>query len=189
MARHQRRTHSSIDKLPAELRDTLRSMIIDGQWPAGYEPDYDGRPRYQDVVAYAQSQGHTLAHSSVGRWAKQLRVFERMRTSAAITRDVMADLTSENASATQKAAGEMITAAAIDFMSDHDSFSSKELRDIATAMKSCAGIAIDADQYIREQAKRKAEAADQKITAVAVKKHIDPETLRMIREEIYGIVK
>ena len=37
--------------------------------------------------------------------------------------------------------------------------------------------------------KQKAAEAADKITDIAKKRNIDPETIRMIREQVYGIVK
>lgn len=191
---NDRRVHSVIDRLPSELRVTLVNMICDNDWPPDFpfnksaeEPK--GNPRYEDLVTYCVFKGYSVSLSAIGRFGKRMRILARMKQAGAITREIMADINAEKASATQKAVAEMITATTIDFITEHDNYSAKELRDIATAMKDCTSIAINADKYTREQVKAKADLADKEITKIAEKKQIDPETLKIIREQIYGIVK
>ena len=184
-----RRTHSSIDRLPKDLQETLRRMIIDNEYPYDFSGQTDGKPKYEDLVEYCRQQGHKVSLSAIGRFGRRLRTMARLKDAGVITREVMSDLTDEKASQTQKAVAEMITAVVIEFVSDKDNFGAKEIKDIARAVKDCTAIAIKSDQYTREQAKKKAEEADRKITEIAGKKEIDPETLKAIREQVYGIIE
>jgi len=195
----KRRTHSSIDTLPADLKDAVNRMIVDLDWPddfprraafgfKGDESELTGVPTYADVCIYCNLKGVTVSKSAVGRYAMRLKTLTRMKQAGVITRDIMKEANGANASDTQKAVGEMITAVGIEFVSGHESFTAEELRDVAKAMKDCAAIAISSDKYTRQLIESKAKAADKAITAVAKKKQIDPETLKMIREQIYGII-
>lgn len=186
----KRRTHSTIDTLPAEIREAITAMIVDAVWPEDFPapPDYSGKPRYEDVVTYCQLQGQPVSSSAVGRWAKSLLVLELMQSKAVTVRGVMKNLTAENASATQKAVAEIITAKLIDFALEHD-LSAKEFNNIARAVKDCTAVSISADKYVREQIKEKAAKADKAISKLVKKKKIDPQVLKQIREEIYGIIK
>lgn len=195
----KRRTHSSIDTLPADLKDAVNRMIVDLDWPddfprraafgfKGDESELTGVPTYADVCIYCNFKGVTVSKSAVGRYAMRLKTLTRMKQAGVITRDIMKEANGANASDTQKAVGEMITAVGIEFVSGHESFTAEELRDVAKAMKDCAAIAISSDKYTRQLIESKAKAADKAITAVAKKKQIDPETLKMIREQIYGII-
>jgi len=152
----KRRTHSTIDTLPAGLRDTLLRMVVDGHWPDDVHNPDDGKPTYDAVVLYCKMHGHVISRSAIGRWAKGLLAFERMRSAAGIARKVMGDLTA--------------------------------ISMISGAIRDCTQVALKADQYIRSQIADRAKAADQKITEIVTKKQIDPDTLKMIREQIYGIV-
>ncbi|MGH2271381.1 phage protein Gp27 family protein [Anaerohalosphaeraceae bacterium U12dextr] len=191
-----RRTHSSIDTLPADLRETITQMVVDGFWPEDFPwadtPEADtvrrGKPRYQDIVYYCVEKGHPVSLSAFGRWAKSLQVFERMRTATGLAKQVLADVTAENATATQKAAAEMIAAQALD-MAVAEDLSPKELALVSRAIKDTAGAAITADKYSRQQLAEKTAAAADKVEAIVKKKNIDPETLKMIREQIYGITQ
>jgi len=182
----KRRTHSSIDSLPAALRDTITRMVTEGLWPADVHISSDGKPTYQDIVDYCRAHGEDISHSAVGRWAKSLLAFERMRSAAGIARKVMGDI-ADNATETQKAAAEIMTAQIIELIADND-LKPKDISMISGAIRDCTQVALKADQYIRTQVKERAAAADKAVTEIAKKKQIDPDTLKMIREQIFGIV-
>jgi hypothetical protein len=193
----KRRTHSTIDKLPADLRETLTRMVVDGVWPedfprqqavgfGGGEKDLTGRPTYDDVVKYCTFQGYAVSRSALGRWAKGLLAFERMRTAGAIARDVMKDVANANVGETQKAAAEIITAQIIDIASSED-LTAKEAKSIANAIRDCTAVAMKANDYVLQQIKERAAAAVKTVEKTLKKKQIDPETLKLIREQIYGI--
>lgn len=183
----KRRTHSSIDTLPADLRDTLTAMVVDGDWPSDYPAAADGKPTYDDLVGYCGHHGHRVSRSAIGRWAKTLLAFERMRSAAGIARRVMGDLTAETATETQKAAAEIMTAQIIELISGDD-LTAKEMSLVSKAISDCTNVAHKADLYIRRQLGEKAKAAEKQIDKLAAKKKIDPDTLKQIKEQIYGIV-
>ena len=166
-------------------------MLVDNEWPddSGEAAAVTGTPRYEDVVSYCKFKGFVVSESAVGRFGMRMRTLSRMKQAGVITREIMADLTNEKASQTQKACAEMITAVAIEFVAGHEDLNSKQISDVAKAMKDCTAIAINADKYIRDQITKKAESATKAIDAIGVKKKLDPETLRMIREQVYGIIK
>lgn len=192
-----RRTHSTIDTLSADLRETITRMVVDADWPKDFpwekssiDPDQYGKakPRYEDIVLYCSFCGQPVSRSAVGRWAKGLQAFERMRTAAGIARQIMDDVKDENASATQKAAAEMITAQVIDLATQED-LDAKSLKHVANAVRDCAAISIKSDQYIREQLKAKVTEASseikQKLDAAGVAKIVQ----KNIDEILLGIVR
>jgi len=183
-----KRTHSSIDRLPEDIRDVLTRMVTDGYWPNEVMPADAGKPTYDDMVFYCQCQGHIVSRSAVARWAKKLLAYEKMNLSREIARQIMSGKAdSETATETQKAAAEMMTAQIIDVITAGD-MNAKSIAMISGAIRDCTQVALNADKYIRQQVKEKAEAADKAVTDIARKKQIDPDTLKMIREQIYGIV-
>ncbi|KKK76119.1 hypothetical protein LCGC14_2866890, partial [marine sediment metagenome] len=115
-----RRTHSVIDRLPEDVRDVLMRMAVDNVWPHDWAGETDGKPTYDDMVLYCSTQGCVVSRSAIGRWAKRMQVYERMKTAGAIARDVMKGLSDENATQTQKAAAEIITAQIIEIASSED---------------------------------------------------------------------
>lgn len=184
----KRRTHSLIDNFPAALREAVTRMLVDNEWPGDFPGEHSGTPKHEDCVLYCVTQGYAISMSSIGRYAARMKLLARMKQAGIIVRDVMKDLTKEKASETQKAVAEMITAQAIDFISSRDNMSAKEIMDISRAIRDNTQVSINADKYIREQLKEKAEAAVEKVVEIAKKKNLDSRTLKMIREQIYGIV-
>lgn len=68
-----RRKHYSTDKLPTELRATIKQMLIDCKWPNDFGNHYDGSPRFCDVVQYCKAKGYTITKSAVGRFALRIQ--------------------------------------------------------------------------------------------------------------------
>jgi len=183
----KRRTHSVIDRLPQDLRAALMRMVVDNAWPHDWLGPTDGKPTYDDMVLYCSTQGYVTSRSAIARWAKRMQVYERMKTAGTIAREVMEGLSDENATRTQKAAAEIITAQIIELASAED-MGAKDIRNIATAVRDCTAVSMKADTYIRSRAKAKADAAVKEITKIVTKKKIDPEVLKQIREQVFGIV-
>ncbi len=184
-----RRTHSSIDDLPADLRETVVRMIVDNIWPDDMKAradDYDGAPRYIDCVAYCLEKDFKVSLSAMGRFGIQMRTHAMMKTAGLIARETMAGLADEDSPKTIKAAASMMTALALQYMVNHQDLSSKQLKEVSQAIRDCANVAIKAQQHLTETVKEKAKAADKNISKL-VKKKIDKQTLKQIREEIYGI--
>jgi len=186
----KRRTHSTIDTLPAELRESITAMIVDAVWPEDFPspPDYSGKPRYEDVVTYCQLHGQSVSSSAVGRWAKQLLGLELLRTRAVIVRGVMKNITEEKAPETQKAAAEMITARVLEFVCT-DEMTARQAKDAAAAVRDCTQISIKADQYIREQIGKKLEASAKSTKAKLKKAGVDRKIIQEIIDEHLGVVK
>jgi hypothetical protein len=189
-----RRTHSTIDSLPADIRQTITAMVVDGDWPDDFDSSElktrkpEGKPVYEDVVSYCSLKGHSVSRSAVGRWAKGMLVFELMRKKADIVKGIMSDITAENASASQKAAAEIITAQAID-MAVEKNLKPKDVMMIASAIRNCAETSMKADKYIREQLSAKvkstAGAVKDKLSAAGVTKIVQ----KQIDAILMGITK
>lgn len=182
------RTHSTIDKLPADLRETLTRMIVDNEWPADFPLPHEGSPRYEDLVVYCQHEGHKISESAIGRFGMRMRTLARMKNAGVIVRDVMKDLTAEKASATQKAVAEIITAQIIEFASEKK-LSAKEIQNTARAVKDCTQVSINADKYIREQIATKVAAAAGSTKKKLSKAGVDRKLIQEIIDEQLGVVK
>ncbi|HAL45478.1 MAG TPA: hypothetical protein DCP47_06150 [Phycisphaerales bacterium] len=182
-----RRTHSSIDTLPAALQKALEAMLVDNQWPADYAAKKTGKPKYGDLERYCRQHNFEISKSAIGRFGLRMRTLAKMKEAGLIVRSVFDGLDAEHASQTQKAVAELLTARAIELAAEK-SLNSKQIREVAGAMRDCAGVSIKADTHRQAQQKKKADEAAKNIEALADKKQISPETLKIIREQIYGIV-
>lgn len=183
-----RRTHSTIDKLPAKLRDVLIRMLVDDVWPADFMGEPKGKPRYEDLVLYCNQKGFTVSESAIGRFGMRMRTLASMKNAGVIARDVMKDLTAEKASATQKAVAEIITAKIIEFASEQN-LTAKEIQNIARAVKDCTRVSIDADKYIREQLTEKIKAAAKSTKKKLTKAGVNRKIVQEIIDEHLGVVK
>ena len=194
-----RRAHSSIDKLPADLREALVCMIVDNAWPVdfprakalgfgGDDKEPEGNPRYADMVTYCKHKGHAISESAVGRFAVRMRVLAKMKQAGVVVRDEMKDLTAENASATQKAVAEIITAQLIEAAS-RDNLSPKMLKDLATAVRDCTAVSISADKYVREQIAKKVDTAAENMKKRIGKAGGKRKAIQKIIDEELGVIK
>ena len=186
-----RRTHSSIDRLPRDLHEMLVRMLVDNIWPGDMlsrPDDYDGKPRYEDCVAYCAEKGFSISPTAMGRFGMRMRTHAMMKTAGLIAIETMADMNDEDSPEIIKAAAKMMTALTLQYMVEHPDSSPKQLRDVSQAISSCANVAIKAQQHLTDTIKEKAKKADKQITKL-IKKKIDKQTLKQIREEIYGLFK
>jgi sugar-specific transcriptional regulator TrmB len=101
----------------------------------------------------------------------------------------MASLAGEDAPKTQKAAAEMATALALEFMASSDDFTSKQLKEVCQAIRDCAQVSIKADQYIREQFKEKIAAAAKSTKSKLTKAGVDRKLIQEIIDEHLGVTK
>lgn len=166
-------------------------MVVDGEWPADFQPpsEHEGKPRYEDMVAYCTLHGCVVSLSAIGRWAVGLRIMSKYRRAAGVVREVMKDVTAEKASATQKAVAEMITAEAIGLLGESDGLTAKQIQEVARAIKDCTNIAINADKYIREQWAVKAEKAAESTRKKLTKAGVNRKLIQEIIDEHLGVVK
>ena len=163
-------------------------MVVDGAWPDDFPGGHEGKPTYEDLVLYCSTQGHSVSHSAMGRWAKGLLVFERMRTAAGIARDVMKDLASGNVGETQRAAAEIVTAQVIDLASRED-LSAKQVKDVGGALAHCTSVLMKANDYVVEQIQKKAAAAARSTEKKLKKAGVDRKLIQEIIDEQLGVVK
>ncbi|MEA3366970.1 MAG: phage protein Gp27 family protein [Planctomycetota bacterium] len=184
-----RRTHSTIDKLPGDVRETITRMVTDGLWPDGFggAAAREGKPTYDDVVRYCQIHGHDISHSAVGRWAKQLLVYERMQLSRQIARQVMTGIDDEHtATEVQKAAAEIMTARIIDLIVDTD-MNARDIQQVSGAIRDMTQSTLNADKYIRARDAERAKAAADRTGKTLKDAGVDRAKVQEIIDDILGI--
>lgn len=188
-----RRTHSTIDSVPADVLSAINLMITDGLWPDDeigkrLNLTTDGKPTYDDITAYLKTIGYNISRSAVGRYSQRIAWMSKMRNSAELAKNVMAEVDETNVSKTQKAVAEMITARAIELLAEDESATANDLRRYSQAIKDCTAIAIKSDQYTRQRFEEKAKAAENNIDKLTTE--LSQETRQKINKEIraiYGI--
>ncbi len=185
----KRRTHSTIDRLPPGLHQTITEMLVDNFWPSDFDHSKNkGNPRYEDVAAYCEARGFVISASAVGRFGMRMRNLATLKQAGIIVKDVMSDMTAEKATELQKATSQIITAKVIEFAVE-GKLKAKELANIAQAVKNCTKVSIDADRYIaaqlEEKAARSAKSTRKKLTKAGVNKKLIQEII----DEHLGVTK
>lgn len=183
----QRRSHSTIDKLPVNLKAAVDAMLVDNVVPEDYHWPIAGKPTYEEICEYCKFKGYTISESAMGRYGKRMRAISRLKEAGLIAREAMSGLTDENASETQKAAVELITAHTIELLADSTDMTPNELQKTASAMKDCAAVAITADKYIRTQLEEKAKLIAASTKEKLEKVGVDRKVIQSIIDEQLGI--
>jgi len=88
----RQRVHSSLDKLPLWLCETLTKMLMHNEWPVDYSDHWDGAPRYVDLVEYCKKKKYTISLSAIGRFAKRMRTLSNKKPDIAGRAERVRDL-------------------------------------------------------------------------------------------------
>jgi hypothetical protein len=167
---HVRRRSRIETELPPELRQQLNRVLLEGA-------------TYDEAAGFLNGQGYDISRSSVGRYGKEF--FEAYQKIVQFE-DQSRALTSatEKGMPMEEAVGKMllqkVMAALVDGSADVLEVP-RLISDVAKLQRSHVAMA----QWKREIEKR-ADAAVENIKTKS--KAIDPDTLRIIKEEIYGLV-
>ncbi|NPV70300.1 MAG: DUF3486 family protein [Firmicutes bacterium] len=174
-----RRRHSKIvTDLPQEVTEAVNQRLTEGY-------------TYREIAEWLAQMGHPVSKSAVGRYGKHwLARLERLR----IARDQAKAIIDQAAADPEVAMGEAASQLAMQLimeamMASLDKGPSGLNLKIVEAMKALAqlersGVAREKlKQEIREKAKRVAQDVEKKAAAAG----LDPETIKYIREQIYGL--
>lgn len=170
------RRHSKIETdLPADLREEVNRLLLENT-------------TYEDVALYCKAKGFDISRSSVGRYGKDFfEAYQNIRRfedqSRALQSEVGDGMLLEEA--TTKLLLQKVMAALVD--------GSYDVLEIPRIISDVARLQVSSVQREKIKADFEKDLEKKKKAAVKniekkVKKHLDPETLRIIREEVYGIV-
>lgn len=155
----------------------------------------DGRATIADIVGLVNDLGGQVSKSSVGRYKQSVEAqMEHYRQAQALAK-TWAEQLPENGDVSQltRQILSVLAFRAANDMSDGETIEGQEVSFLARAMKDIAAATktdIEARTKIREamakEAVAKVEAVETEVRAG--KRVLDADTLKRIREEIYGIV-
>jgi hypothetical protein len=167
------RKRSRIDtELPVEVRQETDRLLIEGA-------------TYEEISAYLKANGHDISKSSVGRYGKDfLNLYRRIR----VMEDKSRALSSEPGEmALEEAASKLFTGEILELLMAHTldiGEKSRIIGDFAKLQSSSV-----ARERLKSDTRKKIDAKLSDLESKARKgTGLDPETLRRVREEIYGIV-
>ena len=184
-----RRTHSSLDNLPAALQKAIEAMLVDNIWPPDYPHKKSGKPKYRDLENYCLYKNYTVSKSAIGRFGVRMRTLAKMKEAGLIVRSVMEGLDAENASQTQKAVAELLTARMIELAAADKKMTAKQLKEMSQAVRDCASVSIKADQYRQQQLTQKAQQFTKNTKEKLTKAGVDRKLIQEIIDEHLGVVK
>ena len=178
----RRKHHKVATELPPELVEAVNKRLVAGH-------------TYQEIADWLSEMGNPVSKSSIGRYGKDfLSRLERLR----IVRDQAKTIVEDNSDrpatelneAASALASQLITEA---LMAAGDAENGPQVgldKKVTDAIKALA--LLEKSAVARERLKLdyrlKADKAVKQIEEAAKQKGLDPETLQIIKEQIYGIV-
>lgn len=173
---------SAIRKLDPRIRDAVDTAIR------------EGRATIEDVVAIIRSMGGDASRSAVGRYKQQAEAqMARYREAQEVAKVWIGKLQADPEGDVGRLLAEMLRTTAFSTLGDMDAASPQDLMFLGKALKDLASAdKLTADRILLVRREAAKEAAE-KIKAVegevkSGKRVLDLDTLKRIREEIYGIV-
>lgn len=174
----RRKHHKITTELPPEVIDAVNKRLVEGS-------------TYRDIATWLEQMGQPVSKSAVGRYGKDfLTRLERLR----IVRDQARAIVEDNADrpateineAASALASQLITEALM-AAQDSDSGLDKKITEAIKALSLLERSAV-ARERLKLDYKMKADAALKRIEETAKQKGLDPETLAIIKEQVYGII-
>jgi hypothetical protein len=170
------RNHSRItDDLPEEIRREVDRLLMEESLT------------YDDIAAFLAEKGYDISRSAIGRYGKGfMNHVRRLRIIEDKSRTLVSD--AGDGMILEEAAAKMFSQQIIELLME-EGFEVKALPRIISDFAK-----LQTSSALRERMKseiaKKADKALENIEAKAGagRKHLDPETLKIIKEEIYGIV-
>ena len=165
------RGHPKIAELPAELRDAIHRKFTEGF-------------TYQEISKWITDEGHPISRSAVGNYGKE---FLSKMESLKLAREQARTIVDEGS---DKPATELIEAASslTEHLVNNNIDLTKVKADRLIQALSMLERSTVARERLKLESRRKADEAVKNIENVAASKGIDADTLRKIKEEIYGIL-
>lgn len=172
-----RRRHHKVEQLPDEIRRQVDKMLADGH-------------TYEEVVEAVRKAGESIGKSSVGRYYSQYAAAaERIQKAREGMMAVVEAVQDRPDTDLGQAANAIMMQALLDRVA---LASSGDIQDMELDKAGRLIATLQRADIARERLKlayqAKAQKAVAEIESKATEKGIDPETLRFIKEQVYGIV-
>ena len=175
MAKSHRR-HSSIHNLPDEVQEQVNRLLT--------RPGHT----YQDIVDFIREQGFQVSHSSVGRYGKDfLARLERLNVIKEQAQTIVADAGDRPATEMAEAANQLAVQLIMEHLMSVDELEGAKVTEVLKALALLEKSATGRERLkleFREKARKVAEQVGKSLE----KEDISHETIRKIKENIYGIV-
>ncbi|MDR3561893.1 MAG: DUF3486 family protein [Negativicutes bacterium] len=171
-----RRRHSKITSiLPPEVVEAINKRIVSGQ-------------TYQEIADYLNQSGHEISKSSIGRYGKEfLSRMERLK----IVKEQAKTIVSENKDGPATEMAEAANQLAIQLIMENlltvDDLNGAKITEVLKALALLERSGVQREK-LKMDFKQKIDSAVKQIEKTAEQRGLDADTLRIIKEQVYGIV-
>ncbi|MCM0757360.1 DUF3486 family protein [Sporomusa sphaeroides DSM 2875] len=171
-----RRKHSKITTLlPPELQEAINIKLMEGK-------------TYQEITDWINSLGHDVSRASVGRYGKDFtEKLEELRQKKEQFKALLEQAKDDDTLTLVQAANNAVIRGAFEEFMLRDNLEKVSTEELSKMMARANRNALLQEKYQAEQ-RRKADEAVKTVEQAASGGTLDPETLRMIKEQIYGIL-
>lgn len=171
-----RRKHSKINReLPAELVVEINAKLVEGH-------------TYQEIADWLSQMGHQVSKSAVGRYGKDfLTRLERLKQVREQARAIIEDSGDRPATEMHEAANELAVQLIMETLMQVENLEGEKISELLKALAQLERSAVSREN-LKLEYQKKVQQAVSKIEQTAQEKGLDEETLRIIKEQVYGIV-
>lgn len=171
----RRRKHFKVDSLPPELVEAINKKLVDG-WT------------YRELADWLNQQGQPVSKSAVGRYGRDfLARLEALKATQMKARAIVEAAPDAPATELSEAANQLATQLIIETLLQVDDLTGARITDLLKVLPHLEKAGV-ARERLKLEYRQKVDRAVQAIEETAKQKGLDPETLRIIKEQIYGIV-
>ncbi len=174
-----RRTHSKIEKLPADLKAAVDQLLSSGF-------------TYEEIATEIQSRGHDVTKSTVGRYAKTcMKVVENMRKAHAVGEGIASVSKDQPNLDIASGATQLALMEILDYLTTTEIKEDPELRAKCIAMVSTATAQLQRSQTMSEKYRMewldKAKKVKLEIEAAAKDDGLTQEKIDRIFQKLTGV--
>lgn len=172
-----RRSKSRLLKLPKETLNQVNEMLVD----VG-----EGRRTYQEIADWVNEQGYQTSKSAVDRYAKYFFALEKIRFVGEQAKTII-EAAGQDPLKIEEATSKLGAVVMMEVFQEAMRGDKIDVGHIGRLMGDFARLqksSVDREK-LKSIVLEKIEKATEK---VAKKKKLDPETLRIIKEEVYGLM-
>jgi len=175
MGGRKSRKHFKVDTFPEEVKEAINAQLVAGH-------------TYDDIVEAVQNMGHNISRSGIHRYGKDyLAQFERIKIvneqAKVIVSEVGTGLEMEEATS------KIITQKVMDMLISLDELpaNTKNISGLLSAFAKLQSSSVLRER-LKKEIKAKADEAVKSVEEMGRTRELSPEAIKIIKEQIYGIV-
>jgi len=173
----KRRGRSKLLSFPKEVLARVNEMLVE----VG-----EGRKTYQEIADWLAQTGHETSVSAVGRYAKYFFALQKVKFVGEQAKTII-EAAGEDPLKIEEATAKLGAVVMMEVFQEAMQGDRIDVKHIGKLMGDFARLQMSS--VARERVKTTVlDTIGKAVEKAAKKKHLDPETLRVIREEVYGLL-